>query len=197
VFVIPTGLIVRVLVIVAVLVVLGALIASGAIARAASGTTVADRATVALHQAAAERDIERGYEASTDQVRKARALKLAIGAQQADAIATKALADLATLRHSALVSLSQTLGSTADAAEAYAKSTEQSLDAKRGQPQPSVAPVLLAPRLYAIVSRFDQLATQISDQAVADLTQSPTAPPSASPTASTTPRPSATPSPTR
>jgi hypothetical protein len=198
VFIVPLGLVARIAVAVLVLAVLVGLIASGVIARAASGTMVADRATVDAHQAAAERGIERGYEASTDQVRKARALKLAIGAQQADAIASKALTDLATLRHSALLSLAQTLGVTADAAETYATSAEHALDAKRGQPQPSLTPVLLAPRLYAIVARFNDLATQLSDQATTDLTQSstttPTAP-SSSPSAS--PRPTPTPSPTR
>ncbi len=191
VFVIPFGLVGRIVGVVVVLALVAFLVASGTLARAASGTVVADRATVAGHQAAAERDLERGYETSTDQVKKARALKLAIGAAQADAIATKALADLATLRHSALFSMSQVLGATSDAAEAYAKATEQALDAKRGQPQPSTSPVLLAPRLYAIVTRFDQLATQISDQAVTDLTQSP----ASSPVPSA--RPTPTPSPTR
>jgi hypothetical protein len=191
VFIIPFGLVGRIVGVIVVLALVAVLIASGTLSRAASGTVVADRATVAAHQAAAERDLERGYETATDQVRKARALKLAIGAAQADAIASKALGDLATLRHSALFSLSQILGATSDAAEAYAKSTEQALDAKRGQAQPSTAPVLLAPRLYAIVTRFDQLATQISDQAVADLTASPGSSPAPSP------RPTPTPTPTR
>lgn len=196
VFVIPFGLVARILALLALAVLVVLLVATGTLARAASGTVVGDRTAVAAHQAAAERDIERGYETATDQVNKARALKLAIPPAQADAIANKALADLATLRHSALFSLSQILGANNDAAEAYAKATEQSLDAKRGQPQPSPTPVLLAPRLYAIVTRFDQLATQLSDQAVADLTQSPSpAPAPATPSAS--PRPTPTPSPTR
>jgi hypothetical protein len=196
-FIVPRGLVIRIAVGVVVLAVLVALVASGTVARAASGSVVADRATVEVQQAAAERDIERGYEASTDQVRKARALHLAIGAQQADGIANKALADLATLRHSALLSLDQTVGASADAAESRAKSVEQGFDAQRGQAQPSAAPVLLAPRLYATVSRFNSLATQLSDQATTDLTQSPTqtAAPSSSPAAS--PRPTPTPSPTR
>lgn len=174
---------------VAVLLVVGAgiaLVASGAPGRAAGGSTVAGPAVVAEQRDTAVRNIGRGYEQATDQVRKAHALKLAIGAQQADAIAAKALSDLATLRHSALVSLAQTSGTGGDP-EAYAKTTEQALDAARGQPRPSTAPVLLAPRLYAIVARFDQLATAISDQATADLTQSPSPAPSPRPTASPTP----------
>ncbi|HVR88211.1 MAG TPA: hypothetical protein VHG53_01535 [Candidatus Limnocylindria bacterium] len=188
---VPLGTLVRVIVgVAAALLVLG-LIATGTLARVASGTVVADRAMVVAEQAAAERDLERGYERATDQVRKARALKLAIPAQQVDAIANKALADLFTLRHSALVSMGQLVGAPADAAEAYAKSTEQALDQKGGQQQPSAAPVLLAPRLYAIVSRFNDLATQIAERATTELTQSPT------PTPTPTVRPTPTPIPTR
>lgn len=194
VFVVPFGLVARILALLVVVVLVGLIVATGTLARAASGTVVADRTAVAAHQEAAERDIERGYETATDQVNKARALKLAIPPAQADAIASKALADLANLRHSALFSLSQILGANNDAAEAHVKATEQSLDAKRGQPQPSPTPLLLAPRLYAIVTRFDQLATQLSDQAVADLTQSPSPSPATTPAS---PRPTPTPSPTR
>jgi hypothetical protein len=170
-----------------------ALVATGTLARLASGTVVADRASVAAQQAATERDLERGYEQATAHVREIRALKLAITAQQADAIANKALADLATLRHNALVAIGQTLGG-ADAAEVYATSTEKALDARRGQPQPSVAPVLLAPRLYTIVARFNDLATQIADRAAGDLSQTTPATPTPSPTSS--PRPTVTPTPT-
>lgn len=191
VFILPVGLLARIVVAVLVALALIAVAVSGVLGRLADGTVVADSATVAVHQAAAERDLETGYAAETDQVKKARGLHLAISDQQADAIANKALTDLATLRHSALVAMGQALGATADSAEVYAKTTEQSMDARKGQPQPSVAPVLLAPRLYAIVSRFNQLATQLADQATADLTQSPPVSPTP------TPRPTPTPTPTR
>jgi hypothetical protein len=183
---VPGGVIVRAVLVVLVLMAAAAIAGSGVLQRAATGTTVADSATVLAQQAAAARNIARGYDQSTEQVQKARALKLAIPAQQAETIATKALADLRTLRHSALVSLAQTTGASADGAEQYAKSTEQAQDAARGTPVASTAPVLLAPRFYAIVSRFDQLAAAISDQATTDLTQSPT----------TSPAPSARPTPT-
>ena len=193
VFVLPVGLLVRI--IVAVLAVLGAiaLIGSGAIGRVVGGTVVADRGAVVVQRSTAERDLEVGYESATDQLRKARALRLAIPAAQADTIANKALADLATLRHSALVSIGQLVGGTPEAAESEAKTTEQTMDAKRGQAQPSVTPILLAPRLYSIVSRFNDLATQITDKATAELTQS--SPTSPAPSVSASPR--ATPSPTR
>jgi hypothetical protein len=192
VFVLPIGALLRIVAAVVLAAALVAIIASGTLARLASGSTVADRVAVAAQQSATERDLERGYEQATDHVRQARGLKLAITALQADTIANKAFADLFTLRHNALVAIAQALG-RADAAETYAKSSEQALDAARGQPQPSTAPVLLAPRLYAIVARFNDLATQIADQATADLTQSTPA----SPTPSPTPRPTPTPSPTR
>lgn len=179
-FIVPLGAVVRAVLLVLVGVAVLGLIANGALGRVAGGSTVADAASVAAQQSVAVRNIQRGYAQATDQVRKAHALKLAISAQQADAIATKALTDLATLRHSALLSLVQTTGTVADG-ESFAKSTEQGLDVTPTQPEPSPTPVLLAPRLYAIVSRFDQLATSISDKATSDLTQSPTAAPAASP----------------
>ena len=187
--VLPIGVVVRTVLAVVGLAVVIVIAASGVVGRAAGGITVAEPSEVGIQRAAAERDLGRGYEQATDQVKKARALHLAISAKQADAIANKALADLLTLRHSALISLAQTLGSAADAAEAYATSTELALEGKAGGAQPSVAPVLLAPRLYAIVSRFNDLATRISDQATTELTQSPTPAPSARPTPTPTPSP--------
>lgn len=186
-FVLPVGTLVRAIAGVLAVFIVGGLFVTGAFSRVANGSLVADSAAVAEQQATAVRDLERGYEQTVDQVKKARALRLAITAPQADAIANKALGDLFTLRHSALLSLAQLLGSSGDPLEAYAKSTEQALDAKAGQ-QPTAPPVLLAPRLYAIVSRFNDLATQLADKATADLTQPATPAPS--------PRPGATPSPT-
>ena len=189
VFVVPIGLLVRSVIGVGAAVLVLVLVASGEVGRLAGGTTLADRPAVAAQQLVAERDLARGYGVATDQVSKARDLKLAIPAQQADAIAKKALADLFTLRHSALVSLAQLTGSPADAAESYAKQTEEAMDAKRGQPASASEAVLLAPRLYAIVARFNDLATRISDQATTELTQSPTPAPSARPTPTPTPSP--------
>lgn len=187
--VLPLGVAARAAIAVLALAVVIVLAASGVVGRAATGAVVAEPSEVGAQRAVTERDLGRGYDQAVEQVKKARALRLAISAEQADAIANKALADLFTLRHSALVSLGQTLGSAADAAEAYAKSTEQSLDAKPPSAQPSPAPVLLAPRLYAIVARFNDLATRLSERATADLTQSPTP----SPSPSLRPSPSASP----
>lgn len=183
--VVPVGVVLRAVAVSIIALAALALVVSGAPGRVAGGSVVAGPAAVAEQRDVAVRNVERGYIQATEQVRKAHGLKLAISATQADAIASKALADLATLRHSALLSLAQTTGTPGDA-EAYARSTEQALDAAREQPRPSAAPVLLAPRLYAIVARFDQLAAAISEQATTDLTQSPTPAP-ARPTVSPTP----------
>lgn len=190
-FVLPLGWLLRIVAAVLAAMLLIVLVATGSIQRAASGSAVADPASIAVQRSVSERDLERGYEQAVDHVRKGRALNLAITAQQADSITNKALADLFTLRHSAFVAVAEALGSSNDASEAYAKTAEQDFAVKQGQPQPSAAPVLLAPRLYAVVSRFNELATQLSDKAVGDLTQTATAPPSASG------RPSPTPAPTR
>lgn len=162
---------------VAVLLIAG-LAFSGALARGGMAMTVAGREDVVAQQAAAERHIGRGYDQAVDQVRKARALRLAIPAAQADAIATKALADLFALRHSALVSLGQAIGMGTDDAERWARTAEQAADARSGAARPSPTAVLLAPRLYAIVARMGELATQLSDAATTALTASPTPSPS-------------------
>jgi hypothetical protein len=190
-FVLSLGWLVRIVLAVLAVMLLIGVIATGTVQRAATASVIADAGTIAAQRSVAERDLERGYEQATDQVRKARALNLAITAQQADTIANQALADLFTLRHTALIAVAQSFGTVADAAEGYARSTEQALDARRGQPQASAVPLLLAPRLYSIVSRFNDLATQLSDKAVADLTQA------ATPVPTATSRPAPTPSPSR
>jgi hypothetical protein len=97
--------------------------------RANEPVTVATSAQLSHQQGAVERDIERAYEQAADQVRKVRALNLAISAAQADQIATKALTDLRTLRHNAYVSLAEVLGVIGNDAQSYATATEQRFDA--------------------------------------------------------------------
>ncbi len=163
------------------------IVASGVVARATDVRVVAGADELKTQQAAAERDVQRAYERSADQVKTVRALKLAIPTAQADSIANKALADLATLRHSAFLSMAPLLD-LADA-EGYATTTEQRFDKAPLKGQPSPPPVLLAPRLYQIVSRMSDVATQISDKATTEMT----APPSASPPPQATTRPSPSP----
>ena len=182
--------------VVAAVVALLLLSATGVLARVSAATTIANDAQLAAQRAAAERGVERGYEANVDQVRKVRALKLPLPAAQVDAIANKALADLATLRHSAFVSLGGALGLSSDEAERYAAAAERRFDAAPVASAPTPSPVLLAPRLFQIVSRIDDLAGQISDKATRDLTASPSATPAPSPTVAPSPSPTARPSPT-
>jgi len=166
-------------------------------ARANEPVTVATAAQMQVQRAAAERDVERAYEQSAEQVTKVRALNLAITAAQADQIASKALTDLRTLRHSAFLSLGQVMSMAAAEAETYAVATETRFDqAPVAKQTASPSPVLLAPRFYAIVSRMSELATLLADQATTQLTAPPpSASPSPAPSGSA--RPSASPSPTR
>jgi hypothetical protein len=172
--------------------ILAVLLGLGSLVRANEPRATATTAQLSLQQGAVERDIERAYEQATDQVKKVRALNLAIGAPQADQIATKAYGDLFTLRHNAFVSLGQVLGLIANEAESYATSTEQRFDKAPVSAGPSPTPVLLAPRFYTIVSRMSELATALADQATTALTApAPTGTPTSTPTA----RPSGSPSP--
>ena len=167
-----------------------------AAARAGEPVTVATATQLKVQQAAAERDIERAYEQAVDQVVKVRALNLAITAAQADQIATKALADLRALRHSAFVALGQIEGMVAAEAETYSTATEARFDpAPVTKATASPSPVLLTPRFYAVVSRMSELVTRVADQATTQLT-APSSP-SPTPSAAGSARPSASPSPTR
>ena len=171
----------------AAIVILAILIGVSTLVRANTPSTVATAAEMKAQQAAAERDIERAYEQASTQIAKVRALNLAISAAQADQIASKALADLKALRHSAFVSLGQVEGLAGGDADGYAGLTEQRFDQSPVASQSATpAPVLLAPRFYSIVSTMSQLATQIADNATTALT----AAPSASPSPSRSPSPS-------
>jgi hypothetical protein len=181
-----------------ILVLLVVLMVTGIVARVTDPSTVASAPILATHQAAAERDVERAYEQSVTQVRKVRALNLAIGAPQADAIATKALSELAALRHSAFVTIGELLSMTVADRDSYATATEQRFNQSPLTSQPAPSPVLLAPRLYAIVSRMSEVATQISDKATTDLTApAPTGTPTPAPTPSRSPSPTPSASPSR
>ena len=196
---IPMGTVRVVLAVAAALVVLGVIFLVGAVAHANEPAATANPAQMTTQRAAVERDVERSYEQAAAQVTKVRGLNLAITATQADQIATKAFADLKTLRHSAFVSLGQIMGMAAAEAEAYSTATETRFDAAPVSSQTtSPAPVLLAPRFYAVVSRMSEVATVIADQATNDLTAPlPSGGPSPSVAPSPTARPSASPSPTR
>ncbi|TME89527.1 MAG: hypothetical protein E6I44_03175 [Chloroflexi bacterium] len=196
---IPIGTVRIVLAVIAAVIVVVLIFIVGAVAHSNEPIATANPAQMKVQQTAVERDVERAYEQSAQQITKVRALNLAISAAQADQIATKAITDLRTLRHSAFQSLGQITGMAAAEAEAYSTTTETRFDqAPVSRQTASPSPVLLAPRFYAVVSRMSELATLIADQATTQLTAPP---PSASPVPSVAPsptaRPSASPSPTR
>jgi hypothetical protein len=134
---------------------------------------VASHDALVAQQASAERAIQRGYLAAVDQLHKARALKLAITDTQAAAIEKTNVDDLKTLRHNAFVSLGQAFSLSSADAEKYAAATEQRMDAQPVGDRTANAPVLLAPKLFTIVQRMDEVSGQISDRGVRQMTASP------------------------
>ncbi len=169
---------VQILVIVFVVAIgLVALARSGVVARVLEPRAIATAADTDKQRAATERAIQRAHAAAVDQLRRSRALKLPITDAQAAAIEASNLADLRTLRHSALVSLSQALGQGAGDAEAYATVTEQRLDASPVPEKLLNESVLLAPKLFAIVQKMDEISVQIADRGTRAMTVSPSASP--------------------
>ena len=185
---------------VAAVILLGALVGLSLAASAGAPKTVATSAELDAQRAASERAVQRIYVAGLDQLKTARSLTLAITDAQAAAIEQKYSDQLKALRHLALQAVGEAYGQTADASAQYATQTEAKLDAA-GAAAATGTPVLLAPRLYVIVERMGQLASQLSDQGIREMTQAtPSSTPAPTPTSapSSTPRPttSASPSPT-
>ena len=156
---------------------------------------IADASAVAAQRIAAEHGIARGYAAQADQIAKINnELVLPISKADAAAITQKALADLRSVRLSALIALGTTLGLRPADAEAYARATDPQLEGQSFAGDPGV---LLAPDLGAIVTRAAALYAQVGDAAAKQLTQpSATASPSPSPTPRATVTPPPAPSPT-
>jgi hypothetical protein len=127
---------------------------------------VGDSLLVDVQRAATENDIARGFRTATQTLDKTKDLVLKISEQQAATFRAKGMDDLRTVRHAALVALGTTVGMTEGAAETYAKATEARLDA----PNDVIVPTLLAPDLYAIVARADQLYGQATDATVQQMT---------------------------
>jgi hypothetical protein len=150
---------------------------SGVAAAVLEPRAVATAADTDKQRAATERAIQRAQAAAVDQLRRSRALKLPITDTQAAAIEASNLADLRSLRHSALVSVAQALGQSAADAEAYAKTTEQRLDASPVPEKLLNESVLLAPKLFAIVQRMDEVSAQIADRGTRAMTVAPSASP--------------------
>jgi hypothetical protein len=143
--------------------------------------SVAPTSSIAAQRVAAEHDIARSLAAAVDQLRKLNELVLPVTKSEAQAITENAMADLRTVRRSALGAIANELGMSSADAEAYVRATDPILEGQSFTNEPAV---LLAPDLEAIVTRAAQLYTQVGDAAAKQLTQ-----PKATPTPSPSPRP--------
>ncbi|HEV2011575.1 MAG TPA: hypothetical protein VGS17_11180 [Candidatus Limnocylindria bacterium] len=144
---------------------------------------IAGADALSAQRVAAEHAIARAYAASVDQLGKLNDLVLPVSKAEAQAITQKAIADLRTVRLSALTGLGRAVGLSAADAEAYARVTDPRLEGQSFANEPGV---LLAPDLNALIARASALYAQVGDAAAKQLTQ-PRATPSSSPSAS--PRP--------
>lgn len=176
-------LLVTLVIVLAVLIAAAVVARSGVVADALTPREVATPQEVQAQQASTERAIQRAFVAAVEQMRKARQLRLPITDAQAAAIEERNTNDLRTLRNNALVSLAQAFGVTGADAERYATETAKRLDSVPLPDRNANEPVLLAPKLFAIVQRMDEIAAQISDRGVREMTAAP----------SQSPRPSASP----
>jgi hypothetical protein len=155
-----------------------------AIARVTDPRMTAAPAALDQQRTATEHAVQRGYVKATGQLAEVRKLTLAISASQASVIADKALADLRAIRHDALAAIGSRLGLLSPQLDAYVTAAEAQLG---DNPFADAKPVLLAPDLYAVVARADDLFQRAADAATRELTKAPSAPPA---TSSSTPRPS-------
>jgi hypothetical protein len=158
-----------------------------ALVRAIDPRTVADESVLLQQRAATERAIQRGYLKAAGQLSEVRKLTLAISATQAATIDEKARLDLRTIRHDALGAVGARLGLAPPQLDAYVTNAEAQLGENA---VPDERPVLLAPDLYAVVARANDLLQQSADAATRELTRAPSAPPTPAPTPSPSPRPS-------
>jgi hypothetical protein len=179
--------------VIAAVVLIAAFVGLSLAAAAGAPKLLATNAELDTQRSSTERAIQRIYAAGIDQLKTTRSLKLAITDAQAAAIYTKYSDQLSALRRSALEAVGAANGLAADASTQYAQQAATRLDAAL----PSSPPVMLAPRLYAIVERMGQLTSQLTDQGIREMTQAtpPSSSPSSSPTPTSSPRPSTSPSP--
>lgn len=141
--------------------------AAGGVGQIGIAQQVADDAALVAERGAVERAVGRAYDRAADQLAKARGLKLAISDQAANAIVARTLTDLRTLRRNALQSVADAYGMRGDEAQRYVAAADGRL--AQG-PTKDEDGILLAPRLYAIVIRMNEVAAQLSDSAARELT---------------------------
>lgn len=165
----------------------------GGVAYAASAgapRATAGQAELNAQRAGVERAVQRIYLAALEQLKTTRGLRLAITDAEAAAVEQKYTEQLKSLRVSALQALADAYAVAPDQAPAFVAQITARLDTASAVP--SADPVMLAPRLYQIVQRMGELAGQLSDAGIREMTKTA---PTASPTA--TARASASPAPTR
>lgn len=143
--------------------------------------TIGDTATLTAQRTAAEHSIARGYAAQVSTLNKLNTeLVLPVSKAEAAAITQKAMDDLKSTRHAALVALATATGLRANDAEAYARAAETRIDT---QSFASEQGTLLAPQLNSVIVTAASLYSQVTDAASKQLTQPrATASPSPSPT---------------
>lgn len=117
----------------------------------------------------AERSIGRGYRKALEQLRTARGLRLPIPDADAEAIFQRSIGELGALRREALAALAVAYGLVPADVTSYVTPAEARLE----QLGDDRSGALLAPRLYAIVLRFDQLAQQLADKGTEQMTTAP------------------------
>lgn len=153
--------------------------ARDAVAAVVAPNTVATRPAVDAQVVAAERAVQRGYAKARGQLTQVRKLTLAISGAQADATQAKAQADLDRIRHDALQEIARIDGIAGAQAEAYVAAVARDLDRADVS---SEGGVLLAPQLYEVTRRADELFVRTADRATRELTGTGQPTPSPSPT---------------
>lgn len=157
-----------------------------ALATALAPRLTADRAALEVQRLATEHSVQRGYAKAVDQLRQVRELTLAIAEREAVAVDAKAREDLRSIRREALAAVGQLTGLGGPSLDAYVGTTETRLDVGSVKDEPGA---LLAPQLFSVVRRADELFQQRADSATRELTRAPTTPsPSARPSPSPTGR---------
>lgn len=140
----------------------------GFVARALDPSVVAAPATVDAQRDAAERAIARGHAKAADQLRRTRELRLPISEDEASLIADGGRDALAAISRDALAALAGALGHRGQDAASYVLAAEARIEGKDFEGDQGV---LLAPTLYAIVARANELFAQAADATTRELTR--------------------------
>jgi hypothetical protein len=152
-----------------VLLVTGALTFVPASREALTPQPVAGRDVVDAQVIAATHGVQRGYVRASRQLDQVRRLTLAIPETQASAIERKARDELGGVRREALATIAGLIGLRGVQVEPYVLGIERELERGDFASEPGV---LLAPQLFNVVRRSDELLAQVADRAVRELTGS-------------------------